>query len=80
MTLVLDPASIAAASFTTGYQLQIGPDGAARLILLGTAADPDVVLAVLGLDAAQADRLAQELTQRRHTYEQAHQGQGDARR
>lgn len=73
MTLTLDPATIAAAPFTTGYQLQIGPDGVARLVLLGTRTDPEAVVAVLGLDAVQADRLAQELTQRRQTYAEGRQ-------
>ncbi|MDH3028309.1 hypothetical protein [Methylobacterium fujisawaense] len=74
MTLTFDPAAIAAAPFTTGFQLQIGPDGAARLILLGTAARADAVLAVLALDADQADRLAQELAQRRDTYAEGRLG------
>jgi len=75
MTLTLDPATVAAAPFTTGYQLQVGPDGVARLVLLGTPADPEVVVAVLGLNAAQADRLAKELAQRRQTYAEGNQGQ-----
>jgi hypothetical protein len=45
------------------------------LVLLGTPADPEVVVAVLGLNAAQADRLAKELAQRRQTYAEGNQGQ-----
>lgn len=74
MTLTLDPVAIAAAPFTTGFQLQIGPDGAARLILLGAEAQADAVLAVLGLSADQADRLAQELEHRRDTYAEGRLG------
>jgi hypothetical protein len=54
MTLILDPAAIAAAPFTTGCPLQIGPEGAARLIRLGTRDGPEAVVAVLRLDSLQA--------------------------
>jgi hypothetical protein len=54
MTLILDPAAIAAAPFTTGCPLQIGPEGAARLIRLGTRDRPEAVVAVLRLDSLQA--------------------------
>lgn len=54
MTLILDPAAIAAAPFTTGCPLQIGPEGAARLIRLGTRDGPEAVVAVLRLDSLHA--------------------------
>ncbi|MGC5781625.1 hypothetical protein [Methylobacterium sp. NFXW15] len=59
------------APLTTGFQLQLGPDGRCRIVLLGR---DDAPLATLDLDAAQADRLAQELGDRRKTYAQSRAG------
>lgn len=61
---------------TTGFQLQVGPDGACRLLVQGTADDPTATLAILALDGPTADRLAQELTDRRKTYQAGRQQQG----
>lgn len=52
---------------TNGFQLQLGPEGRCRIVLLGVGNDP---IARLDLNAAQADRLAEELAERRRTYEQ----------
>ncbi|GJD59818.1 hypothetical protein [Methylobacterium dankookense] len=52
---------------TNGFQLQLGPDGRCRIVLLGKGHAP---IACLELDAANADRLAEELAERRRTYEQ----------
>lgn len=63
--------SPAGAPLTTGFQLQLGPAGRCRLVLLGP---DDAPMATLDLDAAQADRLAQELGCRRETYAQSRAG------
>lgn len=60
---LLDPEQ---APETNGFQLQLGPDGLCRLVLLGEGGKP---LAVLTLAAPNADRLARELAGRRDAYE-----------
>lgn len=55
---------------TSGFQLQLGPDGRCRLVLGEVGAE----VAILTLAPDDADRLAQALSQRRETYEQARQG------
>jgi hypothetical protein len=59
---------------TSGFQLQLGPDGRCRLILGQAGAE----IAILTLAPDDADRLAHELAQRRETYELARRGQYDA--
>ncbi|MGU3418508.1 hypothetical protein [Methylobacterium sp. D54C] len=55
---------------TSGFQLQLGPGGQCRLVLGQAGAE----IAVLTLAPDDADRLAQALTHRRESYEQARQG------
>ena len=59
---------------TSGFQLQLGPDGRCRLILGQAGAE----IAILTLAPDDADRLAHELAQRRETYEQARRGKNRA--
>jgi len=61
----------AGALLTAGFQLQLGPDGRCRIVLLGR---DDTPMATLELDGAQADRLAQELANRRETYAKGQPG------
>ncbi|MBL7309163.1 hypothetical protein INQ13_22375 [Escherichia coli] len=60
---------------TSGFQLQVGPCGKCRLILGEAGAE----IAILTLSPADADRLAHELRERRHTYDKASQSQGRSR-
>jgi len=59
---------------TSGFQLQLGPDGRCRLILGQAGAE----IAILTLAPDDADRLAQALAQRRETYDQARKGRTHA--
>lgn len=78
MSLKLETTAVLAAPFTTGWQLQIGPGGACRLVVLGTADDAEAIIAVLELDTASADRLSRELAERQKSYDQRRKGQGGA--
>jgi len=60
---------------TSAFQLQVGPGGRCRLILGEAGAE----IAILTLAPDDADKLAHELAQRRHTYEQARQEKGQSR-
>lgn len=60
---------------TSGFQLQVGPGGKCRLILGEAGAE----IAILNLAPADADRLANELRERRQTYDKARESQSRPR-
>ncbi|GEP12277.1 hypothetical protein [Methylobacterium gnaphalii] len=58
-----------------GFQLQLAPNGVCRIVVLGEDGHPRRAVAILNLDAADADRLAHELLDRRGAYLRAQPGE-----